>query len=531
MRTLYFGRLNMTGTNLRAQAYMRLMAHFPLLAQRDPKKALLICFGVGNTGSAIAAHDSIEGIDIVDLNENTFRTAPEFEQWNGGVYADPRTRLINDDGRHFLRVTRGRYDLITSEPPPPMAAGVYRLYSREYYQDALEHLTPSGMMSQWLPIYQMPEAAVVQAVHTFTEVFPHTLLFSGWDNDFIIVGSPSPIDLRVLEKNFAALPKHTVADLRRANAKDAIALLGRIVASDRGLRAGYRAGRTISDQRNDLEQLLLTPEPRDGIRYRPTEVYRDLDMASLASGNELRSIMSHLGRLRYRASGFPYESMVTVPRSDTIALTGVDWRRVRRLYDAAIQAFGKQRNDRATDLLRQGLAISAEQPQLLIDLAKLQRRQGDLRGSEQSLEEFIRLEPKDTDGRYLLGLSLRDRGDSRAALRMFATVTELDPNLPKPLNDIAWILATHPDAAIRDPARAVAVGTRAVELTEGKDTGALDTLAAAHAAAGDFEAARKTARAAIDAMHARGVPSAATEKRLAGYEAGRTFIDQALDRG
>jgi spermidine synthase len=531
MRVLYFGRVVMTGTNRRAQSYMRLMAHFPLLAQNEPKKALLICFGIGNTASAIAAHDSIEAIDIVDLNENVFRTAPEFEQWNERVFADSRARLINDDGRHFLRVTAGRYDLITSEPPPPMSDGVYRLYSREYYQDALDHLTPNGMMSQWLPIYQMPKEAVEQAVHTFTEVFQHTLLFSGWANDFILVGSPSPIDLGVLEENFAALPEHTARALRRVGVNDAISLLGRIVDSDAGLRTGYRAGRTISDQHNDLEHLLLSPQARDGMLYRPAEVYEELGMASLQSGPELRAIMFHLGRLRYHVGGFPYESLATVARSDGIELAGIDWLQVRRLHESSSHAYGSREFDRANHLLRQGLALGAEQPQLLIELARLQRSQRDLRRAEKSLMEFVRLEPHDTDGRYLLGLTLRDRGNGLAALRMFETVTQLAPNLPKPLGDIAWILATHPDEAIRDPLRAVAVGRRAVELAEGKEASMLDTLAAAYAAAGDFEEARKAAKAAIDATRASGLSSIAIEERLAGYEADQAFIDWGLDQG
>jgi Flp pilus assembly protein TadD len=168
---------------------------------------------------------------------------------------------------------------------------------------------------------------------------------------------------------------------------------------------------------------------------------------------------------------------------------------------------------------------------LLIELARLQRSQRDLRRAEKSLMEFVHLEPHDTDGRYLLGLTLRDRGNGLAALRMFETVSQLAPNLPKPLSDIAWILATHPDEAIRDPLRAVSVGRRAVELAEGKDASMLDTLAAAYAAAGDFEEARKTARAAIGATRASGLSSIAIEERLAGYEADQTFIDWDLDPG
>src|SRR5262249_5271199 len=144
---LYFDSHPMSGTGPGAQRYMRLMAHVPLLAQEAPTRALLICFGVGNTASAIVRHSGIRKLDIVDLNAKVFETAPEFAATNQRVDRDPRVRLVHDDGRQFLERTHDTYDLITSEPPPPRAEGVYRLYSVEYYQAVLEHLTPHGLMT------------------------------------------------------------------------------------------------------------------------------------------------------------------------------------------------------------------------------------------------------------------------------------------------------------------------------------------------------------------------------------------------
>ena len=129
--SLYFDGHAMSGTNFHAQVYMRLMAHFPLLAHPRPERALLIGFGVGNTASAIASHETIQHIDVVELNDKVIETAPEFAAYNDKVYLDPRVRFIHDDGRNFLNVTDQSYDLITSEPPPPLMDGVYRLYSKE----------------------------------------------------------------------------------------------------------------------------------------------------------------------------------------------------------------------------------------------------------------------------------------------------------------------------------------------------------------------------------------------------------------
>ena len=254
---LYFGRMVMSGTGLAAQSYMRLMAHFPLLAHPNPKRALLICFGVGTTAAAIANHGTIDTIDTVDLNHNVFRTAPEFDYSHGGVQNDPRLRMINDDGRDFLNRTDRRYDLITSEPPPPMTAGVYRLYSREYYKAALDHLTDDGLMSQWLPVYQMPLAAEKLAVATFLDVFPHALMFQGFDRDLILVGSKAPIDLDRIEQRFAESGR-VVADLRRLRISSPAQLRARVGMLDTDLRAKFRSSRVLSDQHNDLEHLFMS---------------------------------------------------------------------------------------------------------------------------------------------------------------------------------------------------------------------------------------------------------------------------------
>jgi serine/threonine protein kinase/tetratricopeptide (TPR) repeat protein len=58
--------------------------------------------------------------------------------------------------------------------------------------------------------------------------------------------------------------------------------------------------------------------------------------------------------------------------------------------------------------------------------------------------------------------------------------------LTGPLNALAWQLATCPEPKSRNGALAVALARRAVEASDQKDSAILDTLAAAHAEAGNF---------------------------------------------
>jgi spermidine synthase len=291
---LFFGNTSMSGTVPPSQIYMRLMAHVPLLLQANPVRALVICFGVGNTASAIATHDSIRHLDIVDLNRNVFETAWEFAATNFEVYRDPRVRLINDDGRSFLRLSRDTYDLITSEPPPPMQAGVYRLYSREYYQDVLAHLTPTGMMTQWLPVYQMPAKAANEAIATFLTVFPHTLLYSGIGPELILLGSREPIDIDRLWQRFPATGSAR-RDLAAIFVETPASLGVRIVRTDATLRRDYLRAETISDERNDLEQMFLTTSA-EVFTYDPREVLAWLRVEAPLMAAAVEPILSRRDR-------------------------------------------------------------------------------------------------------------------------------------------------------------------------------------------------------------------------------------------
>jgi 4-amino-4-deoxy-L-arabinose transferase-like glycosyltransferase len=90
------------------------------------------------------------------------------------------------------------------------------------------------------------------------------------------------------------------------------------------------------------------------------------------------------------------------------------------------------------------------------------------------------------------------------ALRLYQDVLQTKPNWPEVLNNVAWILATHPDRKFRDGNQAVQLAQRAVQLTERKETSFLDTLGAAYAEAGRWPAAVKTMERAVELAGAAG---------------------------
>jgi spermidine synthase len=527
---LYFGRLRMSATNIRGQTYMRLMAHFPLLLHPDPEAALLICFGAGNTASAIAAHDNLRRIDIVDLNEKVFETAPEFSATNNDVYLDSRVRLIHDDGRNFLNVTDQAYDLITSEPPPPLATGVYRLYSREYYEAALNHLTPNGFMTQWLPLYLLNPEVTEMAISTFLDVFPHTMIFAGYARDFILVGSPAPIDLGRVETRYFESAT-VVEDLKRAKVTGPDGLLARIVSSDQELRDRYAEERLISDQHNDLERSFRDGERPVIIRYNPKRILEYIRTTAPGQYDTLEPVLTHLGRLRYEVRDFPFESLATVRFSESadVALGQADWIAIARLNDTLLEMLGSGNVEGAISVLEQILAIEAEQPDALLMLGELRLRNGQFDNALAPLRMFQTIEPGEATGYHLLGRALMLTGRSDEALAQFSRSVRLQPDAYMSLARMAWILAAHPDPDRLNPDEAIRLARTAAKISNHQNPLVLQSLAAAYAANGQFDQAATIAQSAVDVMVDNTVSQLPYLKvQLQAYRNSQSLSDESL---
>ncbi len=159
------------GTN--TNAMNRFAGHLSVMFHPAPKNVLCICFGVGNTLSAIALHSEVKSVDCVELSENVINAAPYFPT-NKNVLKNPKVKVIIQDGRNHLLGTAKKYDVIQLEPPEIHTDGVINLYTREFYELCMEKMTKNGVLSQWMNVAMMPLKEQKMMIRTFHEVFPHS---------------------------------------------------------------------------------------------------------------------------------------------------------------------------------------------------------------------------------------------------------------------------------------------------------------------------------------------------------------------
>ncbi|HEU6447286.1 MAG TPA: tetratricopeptide repeat protein [Verrucomicrobiae bacterium] len=114
------------------------------------------------------------------------------------------------------------------------------------------------------------------------------------------------------------------------------------------------------------------------------------------------------------------------------------------------------------------------------------------------------------------------------AVSQLETALRLNPDSTEVLNNFAWLLATCPDAKIRDGKRAVELAERACKLSDDKQTVCIGTLAAAYAEANEFDDAIATAQRAIARAQANGETDLAQRNRqlLKIYQAHKPFREK-----
>ncbi|OGK57952.1 hypothetical protein A3H86_02380 [Candidatus Roizmanbacteria bacterium RIFCSPLOWO2_02_FULL_41_9] len=211
----------------------KLMAHLPVLLHPNPKRVLVIAFGMGTTfRSSLSYGLETDAVELVPSVPPLMRL---FYGDAAQVLDNPQGKVIINDGRNYIFLTDKRYDIVTIDPPPPFnAAGTTVLYSQEFYQDIAKKLNPGGIVSQWM-WFGSRQDDIAMATKSFLRVFPYVWAFQSprGEGGMFLEGSFSPIDIASASLKPQLENPRAEADLRETYTDLSLTDLRKLVVADR----------------------------------------------------------------------------------------------------------------------------------------------------------------------------------------------------------------------------------------------------------------------------------------------------------
>src|SRR5262245_12967059 len=121
----------------------RQQAHIPLLLHPSPRQVAFLGLGTGITAGAALQHTMVQSVTIIEILPEAVEAAREyFADANLHVVNDPRTEVIVEDARAFLRFSGRRFDVIVGDLVTPWRPGEALLWSVEHFQSVRRALAP-----------------------------------------------------------------------------------------------------------------------------------------------------------------------------------------------------------------------------------------------------------------------------------------------------------------------------------------------------------------------------------------------------
>ncbi len=416
-----------------------------------------------------------------------FAQSPEFSV--------PLSLLLDRDG-HLVAIYRGRVDL------DRLLRDVKHLDATPNERRALA--VPFG--GRWLTPPGQIDLSLVAA--SFLDRFP---------TDALRYLELARQRHEVLDEATMSIPSRQRAALSRASIDLQIALILKRLGREDDALAHCRKSLSIDpDQaplqlvagnllsaKGELQQAINAYEAAIRIDPQLAKAYSGLGLVHGALGNNTRAVEM-------------FERVIELEADDAVAHMNLG---------TALQRLG--RHFEAIAHYRRAVSLDPDQAVWHHKLSQALAGQGQLEHAIPHLQRFLQLRPNEPDWHYVLAGWLHHEGRDRAALAAYGEAHRLKPQWVAPLNDKAWILATHPDPRIRDEPEALGLAQQAAALTGHRVPEVLDSLAAAYAATGQYDRAVATAQRAIELASKNAKLADGVRGRLQLYKQGRPYREQS----
>ena len=442
----------------------RVIAHLPLLLHPNPKRALVVGFGMGLTSYSITQHGV--QVDAIELSKGVISAAREhFAHVNENIFDNRLFNYSINDGRNHILTTKKEYDMIsTGIIHPLVSAGSSNIYTADFYHLCSKILTADGVMCQWVPLHRLPEAHFKMIVRTFKHVFPQTTLWYKYTPDFVIlIGTLKPLTINY--KDFIA--RSNRSDIRQglaADDLDGLSLLDSFMMGPEEVDKYVGQGPIHTDDRPRLEFFKATDLTSStaqniiGMQTHRQNVMSLLRNYGATYSEEQRDVKEKLDRYFVATQkliegqiGYAYAQSALMRGNIREFNTYID--NAVALIDEAIEVNPDDNTIRynygvVSGIIREGeqqelkkmeieakemLRQNPDNVQAHVNLGITYRFQGKIEKAITEFEKSLNLDPKRSEIYMLLGPLYEHKDQFKEALRTYQKYEQIETDLPAPI--------------------------------------------------------------------------------------------------
>lgn len=152
--------------------YHDMIVHVPMATNPEIKHVLVIGAGDGGTIRELLKYDTIEHIDLVEIDKMVVDVCKEYLPQTASQLDHNKVTSYFEDGLKFIRTIENKYDLIIVDSTDPFGPGE-GLFSKEFYRHCYRALTHSGILinQHESPYYESYAKAMQRAHQRIKETF------------------------------------------------------------------------------------------------------------------------------------------------------------------------------------------------------------------------------------------------------------------------------------------------------------------------------------------------------------------------
>ena len=145
--------------------YHEMITHVPMAVHPFAKSVLIIGGGDGGAVRELCQYDTIERIDLVEIDREVVDVCREYFPTVSGSLSDARVHLHFEDGLKFVRRCNSIYDVIIVDSTDPFGPGE-GLFTKEFYGNCFKALKEDGILvNQHESPFFPDDAAAVRRIH------------------------------------------------------------------------------------------------------------------------------------------------------------------------------------------------------------------------------------------------------------------------------------------------------------------------------------------------------------------------------